>query len=306
MRLVIVVPTIVLMLQWYDAILESGNLPAEAIGRLGGGYDEDFQGRRILIAVLASASQRLAKLVKESEIEDHLLFVVDECHNSGADEMSHVLRTRCRWSLGLSATPERDEIGDGYDKSVVGRKLGPIIYEFNLADALRDGLIPKYTIHHFGLNMTLDERKRYEQLSRSITDAMSQLKGLRDPARMAIFFPGHGASPREIKARPVQSPCDLFPTPQSVGAWLLLNHLDARYDAVMRLIRREFAVNPDAQDHFVSRSHDMMKNIFGSLWQNGFSAIAEHSELPNSTREAGLELFRRGLARIIVSGPVTY
>ena len=124
LRLVIVVPTIVLMLQWYDAILESGNLPAEAIGRLGGGYDEDFQGRRILIAVLASASQRLAKLVKESEIEDHLLFVVDECHHSapmkcpmyygrGADghsgcprrrnAMKLAMGTTSRWSGGSSA-----------------------------------------------------------------------------------------------------------------------------------------------------------------------------------------------------------
>src|SRR5439155_12638516 len=50
LRLVIVVPTIVLMHQWYDAIIEHGNLPPEAIGRLGGGYDENLGGgRRILI-----------------------------------------------------------------------------------------------------------------------------------------------------------------------------------------------------------------------------------------------------------------
>src|SRR5215510_2988328 len=35
LRLAIVVPTIVLMHQWYDALLEHGNLPKEAIGRLG-------------------------------------------------------------------------------------------------------------------------------------------------------------------------------------------------------------------------------------------------------------------------------
>ena len=62
LHLVIIVPTIVLMHQWYDAILEHGNIPPEAVGRLGGGYDEDFTGgRRILISVLASASERLPK-----------------------------------------------------------------------------------------------------------------------------------------------------------------------------------------------------------------------------------------------------
>ena len=42
LRVVIVVPTIVLLHQWYEEILEHGNLPAEAIARLGGGYSDEF------------------------------------------------------------------------------------------------------------------------------------------------------------------------------------------------------------------------------------------------------------------------
>ena len=61
------------------------HVPAEAIGRLGGGYDEGFSGgKRILISVLASASERLPKLVKEANIEEHLMLVADECHRAGA------------------------------------------------------------------------------------------------------------------------------------------------------------------------------------------------------------------------------
>ena len=147
--------------------------------------------------------------------------------------------------------------------------------------------------------MTLDQRKRYEQLSALITDAMSQLKGLRDPGTDGDFF----SWARSVASR----------NQGETGAIAMrfvsdtskrrarLNHLDARYDAVMRLIRREFAVNPDARIILFHESISDVMDFFGSLWQNGFSAIAEHSELPNSTREAGLELFRRGLARIIVS-----
>jgi superfamily II DNA or RNA helicase len=43
LRVAIVVPTIVLMHQWYDALLEHGNLPKEAIGRLGDNVDS-FRG----------------------------------------------------------------------------------------------------------------------------------------------------------------------------------------------------------------------------------------------------------------------
>src|SRR5258708_11227982 len=76
LHLVVVVPTIVLMHQWYDAILRHGNVPPEAIGRLGGGYDEGFiGGKRILISVLASASERLPKLVKDANVEGHLMLV---------------------------------------------------------------------------------------------------------------------------------------------------------------------------------------------------------------------------------------
>ncbi len=42
LRLAIVVPTIVLLHQWYDAFREHGNLPLEAVGRLGGGYSDDL------------------------------------------------------------------------------------------------------------------------------------------------------------------------------------------------------------------------------------------------------------------------
>src|SRR5205807_5935851 len=102
LHLAIVVPTIVLMHQWYDALLEHGNLPAEAIGRLGGGYDEDFENRRVLIAVLSSASKQLPKLVKKVKVGKHLLLIADECHRTGAKEMSEVFKTERRWSLGLS------------------------------------------------------------------------------------------------------------------------------------------------------------------------------------------------------------
>src|SRR5260370_2985179 len=104
------------------------------MARRGGGYDEDCSGGgRILITVLASASQRLPKLVREANVGEHLMLVADECHRAGASEMSNVFKTKRRWSLGLSATPEREDDDDaGYNKSLLGKKLGPIIYQFTL------------------------------------------------------------------------------------------------------------------------------------------------------------------------------
>ena len=302
LHLVIIVPTIVLMHQWYDALLEHSNIPAEAIGRLGGGYDEDFSGgRRILISVLASASERLPKLVKDANIDEHLMLVADECHRAGANEMSKVLRTKCRWSLGLSATPEREDDDDSvYDESVLGKKLGPIIYEFNLADALREGLVPKFTIKHYGLPMTGNERQRYEALSRSITDAMSQLKAQRDPRSDGDFF----SWARNVASRnqgEVGAIAMRFVSDVSKRRELLNRAGGLRREAVINLIQQEFKVNPEARVILFHESITEVMDLFARLCKLGLKAIAEHSELPTSYRETGLEQFRTGVARIIVS-----
>jgi superfamily II DNA or RNA helicase len=301
LHLVIVVPTIVLMHQWYDTILEHGNVPAEAIGRLGGGYDEGFSGGKcILISVLASASERLPRLVKEASVEEHLMLVADECHHAGANEMSKVLKTKCRWSLGLSATPERDDDDDaGYNESLLGKRLGPIIYEFNLADAVREGLVPKFTINHYGLSMTANERQRYDALSRSITDAMSQLKAQRDGRSDGDFF----SWVRNVASR---SQGDLSGIAMRFVSDVskrreLLSHLEARRDAVIHLIDREFRINPEARVILFHESIAAVMDLFARLCQRGLKVIAEHSDLPASFRETGLDHFRKGIARIIVS-----
>jgi len=302
LRVAIVVPTIVLMHQWYDALLEHGNLPASAIGRLGGGYQQDFeQGRRIVIAVLASAHKGLPRIVKDADVGGRLLLIADECHRAGATEMSQVFKTSRAYSLGLSATPERDEdVDTGYDESPLGQEIGPIIYEYNLAHALRDGLVPKFTINHYGLPMAPDERSRYDALSRSISDAMSTLKNHRDArASDGDFFSwARNVASRnkgQIGAVAIRFIGDTTKRKE------LLYRLKARHRAVSRLIAQEFAVNRDARVILFHESIDEVMDLYVQLHQEGFPVIAEHSELPGSVREAGLDLFRKGVAQIIVS-----
>ncbi len=295
----IVVPTIVLMHQWYDALLEHGNIPREAIGRLGGGYAEDFgDGRRILITVLASATKQLARVVKKANVGRRLLLVADECHRAGAKEMSQVFKTERHWSLGLSATPEReDDLDASYDKSVLGMQLGPIIYTFTLADAVREGLVPKFVINHYGLPMATDERSRYDALSRSISDAMSQLRAHRETDGDFFGWARNVAARNkgelgQIAARFVAD---------TSRRRELLNRMQSRHRAVKALLQREFAVNKDARVILFHESITEVIDLFRQLLKLELPVIMEHSELPGSIREEGLERFRRGTAQVIVS-----
>lgn len=302
LRLAIVVPTIVLMHQWYDALCEHGNLPRQAIGRLGDNYKDSFEdGRRILITVLASACRQLPRIVKKSEVGRQLMLVADECHRAGAKEMSQVFKTARRWSLGLSATPEREDDDDaGYDESLVGKEVGPIIYEFNLADALKEGLVPKFTINHLGLPMKPAERTRYEALSRSITDSMSKLRSHRDSGSSGGDFFSWARNVAVRNKGEMGAIAMRFVSDTSKRRELLA-HIESRHDAVQKLIEQEFAINKDARVILFHESINEVMHLYVRLRQLGFPVIAEHSELPGSVRETGLDLFRRGVAQIIVS-----
>lgn len=306
LRVVVVVPTIVLMQQWYDELIAHGNLPHTAIGRLGGGFKDDFSGgRRVLIAVLASAYKLLPGIVQRERIGKRLLLVADECHRHGAKEMSHVFQTEREFSLGLSATPERDddEPGEedaGYDGSVLGQALGPIIYEFTLVDALKLGIVPTFTIHHYGLPLNEEERGRYERLSRSISESQSELRNRAPGERSSgpAFF--QWTRMMSTRGGDVGSLASKFIGDISRRKELL-HSMTARAEAVERLLKREFQLNPDAQAILFHESIDEVMRLFIRLRSAGLPAIAEHSELPPSVRETGLDIFRKGVAKVIVS-----
>jgi superfamily II DNA or RNA helicase len=305
LRLAVVVPTVVLMHQWYDELIERSNLPAHTIGRLGGGYKEDFKGgRRVLIAVLASAHKQLPKLVRSSRNGKRLMLVADECHRMGATEMSKVFETERAFSLGLSATPEREDDATtgvaGYDESVLGQQLGPIIYNFTLAQALELGVIPPFSIHHYGLSLGQDERGEYDSLSRSISDTQAELKPLAPSGKTsgAGFFQwlhrtaSKGGDGGGLAARLLSQ----FSRRQA-----LLHGAEARSEAVVDVLKQEFGQNPDARAILFHESIDEVMRLFLRLRAAGFDAIAEHSKLPDSLREEGLNLFRKGIAKVIVS-----
>jgi superfamily II DNA or RNA helicase len=306
LRVAIVVPTIVLMNQWYEEFEQRSNLPGWVIGRLGGGYADNFaEGRRILIAVLASACKMLPSLVNE-DIGSHLLLIADECHRVGATEMSKVLTVRRKYSLGLSATPEREEeeeenkVTERYEDSLLGKELGGVVYELTLARAVELGVVPKFTIRHFGLTLNGPEAEKYERLTRSIEDARKELR------RAAASKSSGGAFYRWVRSvsekgsgwTSTLAARFMMDTRQRKD---LLYRMKSRAEAVELLLRAEFSAQPDARAILFHESIAEVMALFERLRSAGFAVVAEHSELPDSYREQTLELFRKGTANVVVS-----
>lgn len=302
LRVVIVVPTVVLLEQWREELLTRSNLPPTAIGLLGGGADASFDdSTRIIVAVLNSAARKLPELVRSAGVGASVLLIVDECHRAGSAEMQKVFQAERAFSLGLSATPERDHDPDDdeteeplhFDETVLGRELGPVIFELNYAEAIRLGVLPPFKIMHYGLALTPAERAPYDKVSREITDLRKELER---PGRKGLALirwcrskgaAGNGAAAGLI-ARTAERKRLLF-------------RMAERATAVARILRQAFAENPETKAILFHESIDEVMRIFALLRASGFAVVAEHSEFPDSLRAVSLRLFRSGVAQVIVS-----
>jgi len=313
LRVAVVVPTIVLMGQWYEALIRHGNLPAEFIGRMGGGFQDDFSNnKRILICVLDSASTQLAKKTAKLNIEKSLFLIVDECHRAGASKTSNVFSVQRAYSLGLSATPERNDSPDPedtdaeekeseyqFEDTVIGQELGSIVYELNFAQAIERGILPKFEIRHYGLPLQAQEKGIYENLSKKISELREMLqekaKHLNGGALVGWA--------RKVAARGTQQ------FSNQAGEYVrlttqrkqMLYHARSREDAVIKILQKEFDENSETRAILFHESVDEVMHLFQILRMKGFPVVAENSKLTDSIRAESIELFRKGIARVLVS-----
>ena len=138
-KAIIVVPTLVLLDQWCVDILEATNLQQEDI-KCFSGKEHATESGRVNIIVLNSARVMPAILASLSPT----ILVVDECHRAGSGENCKALFGKHQATLGLSATPERDN-DCGLEMRIIPA-LGPIIYRYGYRNAKDDGIIADFKL----------------------------------------------------------------------------------------------------------------------------------------------------------------
>lgn len=294
-RLVVVTPTIALAEQWIDAIARYTTVARSEIGRPSRSWQrEKLERYRVLVAVINTA----AKMQRSLRLSDDTMLVVDECHRAGAPTFKSVLDIDARFKLGLSATPERDEVDDEgeplrFDEQIVARRLGKVVFSFNLADARRAGWLPEYRILHHGLALHPDELQQYEQRSRRVDDLTDQLRGL-------------GVEP--VRARQLlASKGDIGSIARSYLA-AVSSRKDLLFKARERIrIAREIIVSalkePSNRIILFNERIESATDLYDTLVGEGYESEVsiEHSKLSNRTRKAALDAFRDGSARVLIS-----
>lgn len=304
LHVAIVVPSEALARQWRQVLADKTNISPHEVGLMGGGGHDTFQlfgmGPRVLVAVLNSA----AKLMPGSIYRpDDTMLIVDECHRAGATKFSMVLNTPARFRLGLSATPDREELDDNgepltYDEQLVGRKLGKVVYRWMLSDARRIGWLPDFEINHHGVALRPGERAEYDMLSRRVDEAADRLRELGFDSGRAQQLRSRGGDTGQVATAYVAA---------TTARKHLLYRAADREVLAQHLVAKVQAERADARIILFHERIDEAMALFemlnievGSAFGHGRVTI-EHSRLPDRQRQAALDMFRTGEVDVLVS-----
>jgi superfamily II DNA or RNA helicase len=311
LHVTIVVPTIVLLEQWYDNLTQKLQIAAKDIALRGGGYTDTFDQKKILIVVINSAIKENFIERETHNIKNNLL-IVDECHRSGAQEFRKIFNTNRKWDLGLSATPER-EIDNAFEDILV-KQLGPIIGSYTYNDALRDKIIPAFNIYNYAVLLNNQERVKYERISKEIQKTIERLKyrypQLNDPkVKLEIVL-------KTLQKKNPQDR-DLFLYFQKTKERKadILYPAENRKKFVKMILEK--IIEKEEKNPILSENSPILKvsskdkvilfhekiDEINSLFINldGKNASIYHSELPNTLNRIGLNLYQSGQTKVLLS-----
>ena len=259
---IILVPTVALLDQWYVSLADDLGLPDESIA-LWSSHRERTDWRMVNVMVLNTARQVIPTLGNFSES----LLIVDECHRIGSQANSRVLLHSYAATLGLSATPENDY--DSRLSDILKPTLGEIIYSYGLADAHRDGIVSTFELINVEFNLLPTEQKQYDAWTRRIARALRRKDtDSEETVKMLLQRRARCAARARMRVPVAARIVDEYR-----GARLMIFH----------------------------ESIEDAKGLLTLLLDRGHSATIYHSGVSDSMRRDNLRLYRKGMFDVLVT-----
>lgn len=260
--IVVIVPTLALMDQWYVSLVEDLGVSGSHIATYSGdGRSPNW--REVNLVVLNTA-----RSISRSIPSRGAFLIVDECHRAASPENRRALVGQYLATLGMSATPEREY--DDWFTDVLIPRLGRIIFEYDYLTAIRDGVLSPFDLINVAVDLLPRERLEYDRLTRGIARALQSSTGLPgDPSAEALLRRRAGVSARA----------------------------SMRVPTAVRIIeehRGERAIVFHERIEAASAIHRL-------LLSRGMSAAMYHSGIDPTVRRDNLRLFRRGVFDVLVT-----
>jgi len=128
-------------------------------------FPEDSRRNFVITTIQTASRERFRSLIAKVP-SDKVAIVVDEVHHSGAPEFSKIFEIQAKYRLGLSATPERawDDVGN----QAIFDYFGPEVFQYDISDAIKDGVLTQYRYLLHPVALTSEERQRFSEISHQI------------------------------------------------------------------------------------------------------------------------------------------
>lgn len=152
----VVVPQIGLATQWRIQLEEILGIE---VGQVQG--SKKVWNSRINVIVINTAAKLLP--AKDYSNKNHLI-VADECHRMAAPTFARCFTADHDATLGLSATPEREDTG----LDVVSELLGEVIYTYGYEEALKARVISDFEVRAVQIPLTAFEQKKHDDAHNAI------------------------------------------------------------------------------------------------------------------------------------------
>ena len=259
--ILIVVPSIALLDQWYEGI--SLNFKNKDIA-LNGGGEQITDLSKVCITTIDSLKNIISKVDQQST-----LLIVDECHKIGTEKRGQMLAGNWHATLGLSATPERDYDDNFY--IIIKKILGDIIFDYDYIDAREDEVIVNFKLLYAYAEMTEAENDKYKDFTKKIQRRAATIGGnnMNDyPLKMLIFN----------RARMVKNSKNRIPS----GVKLLQKY------------KRDSWI-------VFTENKKQAKEFNKIINKKGYKSAIYNTDLDNAEREENLNNFKSGNLNVLVS-----
>lgn len=295
LRVIIIVPTTVLLDQWLIETMDKLHIPRENIGIFYGKEKENVEDKNILIYVINSARDHLKEHYERFFKHDDLFLIADECHRYGSKENSKIFEIPFSYTLGLSATPER--YGDyGFEEKLIPN-LGNVIYTYTYSNALKDGVIPPYKIIRVMVRLKQSEVYAYQGL----TEKINKLKRVLTSKYPDLINLPHADFIKQLNKLNEKTKDELITKFIS-----LLNqrksiiHLSESKLNALKWLFSEEKLEKEKVLIFHERI-EVAEHIYRYLNEIGFTAGIYHSKMHVKERMESISEFKDGKIKILVS-----
>lgn len=261
-KILIIVPTIVLLDQWYLNIIEELGANEKEISLYGGGRKAKNTSL-INIAVVNTAR----KLTPEITEEGNWFLIVDECHRVASKSNRNALEGKFIASLGLSATPERQY--DNNMQEYVIPVLGEIIFRYGLEEAYKDGVVTNFDLINVEIPLLEDEEKEVNRLTKYIGQ-LSKKDTETAKKKLEVVL--------RKRAR-------------------VVNNATMRIPSTVKIVE----MNKGKRMMIFHEDISVANKLLSILKKKNFSVTIYHTKIGAATRLSNLFLFKKGIFEIIIA-----